>query len=233
MGLVFAAMAAIWILAQGRFWELFGLDHIAVNFPAEPWSEREWFFNPFGWQLVFFTGFALMIGWLPAPPRRAWLFWVALAIVLANIPLSNIGVREFGFDWARDWRGQNTIFITKSDFGILRYVQFLALAYVAWFLVGPKGERIMPTGGGGHGAAIWAVILALVTKVGQQSLAVFVFSMYFARLMGVMFDQMGRTYGTQFLVNAIGFVAIIAVAYLAGWFKSSPWKAKRSGNAAA
>ena len=33
-----------------------------MGLPAEPWSDRVWFFNPFGWQLVFFTGFALMAG---------------------------------------------------------------------------------------------------------------------------------------------------------------------------
>ena len=37
---------------------------------GEQWSDRTWFFNPFGWQLVFFTGFALMAGWLPRPPVR-------------------------------------------------------------------------------------------------------------------------------------------------------------------
>ena len=53
--------------------ETLGAGELRLNFPAEPWSERKWFFNPFGWQLVFFTGFAFMRGWIPAPPVRAWL----------------------------------------------------------------------------------------------------------------------------------------------------------------
>ena len=28
-----------------------GLMHLHLGFPAEPWSDRKWFFNPFGWQL--------------------------------------------------------------------------------------------------------------------------------------------------------------------------------------
>ena len=46
-----------------------------LNLPADLWSskgsDRTWFFNPFAWQLVFFTGFALMAGWLPRPPSVA------------------------------------------------------------------------------------------------------------------------------------------------------------------
>ncbi|WP_373636751.1 OpgC family protein [Yoonia sp. BS5-3] len=233
VGLVFAAMFILWAFAQGRILEMIGLEAFALDFPAEPWSERTWFFNPFGWQLVFFTGFAFMMRWLPAPPRAGWLFLVALAVVLANIPLSNIGTRELDLDWARDWRSANSALFFKSDFGILRYVQFLALAYVAWFLAGPMGARIRAREGGGIGAQIWAMVLAVIMKVGQQSLAVFVFSMFFARLMGVMFDLMGRSHATMVLVNAIGFAAIIGIAYLAAWFKSQPWKTRRQSNAAA
>ena len=47
-----------------------GLMHLHLGFPAEPWSDRKWYFNPFGWQLVFFTGFALMRGWIPKPPVK-------------------------------------------------------------------------------------------------------------------------------------------------------------------
>ena len=233
VGLVFVTMFALWIMAQGRVLEALGLGDISFNFPAEPWSARQWFFNPFGWQLVFFTGFAFMMRWIPSPPRATWLFIVALMIVVANIPLSNVGVRELGFSWAGEWRSNNAIFITKSDFGILRYVQFLALAYVAWFLAGPSGERIVASDAAGMGGKIWTPILSVIMKVGQQSLAVFAFSMFFARLMGVMFDQIGRTHATMLFVNAIGFAAVIAIAYLAAWFKSQPWKTKRSPNASA
>ncbi len=62
-----------------------------LSLPAELWfdngSTRAWFFNPFAWQLVFFTGFALMSGWLPAPPVRRWLVWLALATVVVSVPL--------------------------------------------------------------------------------------------------------------------------------------------------
>ena len=121
LGLVAAFVIAVWFFGQRRILTEIGVPDWHLGLPAEPWSERKWFFNPFGWQLIFFTGFAFMRGWLPKPPVTPLLIGLALALVLANIPLSNIGIREFGFGWAREWRIENRIFITKSDFGILRY----------------------------------------------------------------------------------------------------------------
>ena len=66
----------------------FGAQIDALALPAEPWSERHWFFNPFGWQLVFFTGFAFMAGWIPPPPRHRLLVIVTGVIVLVIIPLA-------------------------------------------------------------------------------------------------------------------------------------------------
>src|SRR5690606_12944470 len=55
---VFAAMIAVWLAAQAALWESLGTSFGGLSFPAEPWSQRRWFFNPFGWQLIFFSGFA-------------------------------------------------------------------------------------------------------------------------------------------------------------------------------
>ncbi|WP_370400779.1 OpgC family protein [Sulfitobacter sp. JB4-11] len=223
--LVATFVSLVWIMGQTALLQAVGLGAYHFEFPAEPWTDRTWFFNPFGWQLIFFTGFAFMRGWLPKPPVTPLLIGIATFIVLANIPLSNIGVRELGFDWARDWRIAYKPLIDKSDFGILRYVHFLALAYLAWVLAGDKGARLMATGTGLL-ARLWTRILAIILKVGQQSLAVFVVSMFTARLMGFGMDVMGRDTLTTLAVNAAGFAVLIAVAYGAGWFKSHPWRAK-------
>lgn len=218
--LVFAFMAITWLFGQTDLVRALGLPHLEL--PADPSSDRTWFFNPFGWQLIFFTGFAFMRGWIPKPPVNALLIGVALAIVIANVPLSNIGVREFGFDWARDWRSANQAWITKSDFGILRFVHFLALAYLCWVLAGDKGNRIRA--GDSALGRIWGRILQIILKVGQQSLAVFVMSMFTARIMGFAMDVLGRETGTVLLVNLAGAGVLVVTAYVAGWFKSNPWK---------
>ncbi|WP_246036021.1 OpgC family protein [Aliishimia ponticola] len=223
--LVAAFVVAVWVLGQETVTRALGLPYLA--FPAEPWSDRSWFFNPFGWQLIFFTGFAFMRGWLPKPPVSALLIGLALFLVIANIPLSNIGVRVLGLEWARDWREAMAPLIDKSGFGLLRYTHFLALAYLCWVAAGDKGSRLLSRGAGAL-ARLWDGVLAIILKVGQQSLAVFVVSMFTARLMGFGMDVMGRDVLTTLAVNLAGFGVLIATAYVAGWFKTQPWRVRRT-----
>ena len=226
-GLVFAFMVVVWLGAQQSLW---GDAHLA--FPAEPWSDRNWFFNPFGWQLIFFTGFAFMRGWLPKPPVHSVLIALAAFIVIANIPLSNVGVRAVARDWFFVTEVGNPVIearlaisalIDKTDFGLFRFAHFLSLAYLAWVLAGDKGDNLLARGTGML-ARVWAQMLKIILKVGQQSLAVFVMSMFLARVMGFVMDLIGREVGTTLLVNFGGACLLVATAYGAGWFKSQPWK---------
>ncbi|MGL5012392.1 MAG: OpgC family protein [Paracoccaceae bacterium] len=212
------ASAALWVAATA-----------GLNLPAELWftkpSTRAWFFNPFAWQLVFFTGFALMAGWLPQPPVRRWLVWLALAIVVLSVPFAwqkVIGLSELVRDFRRDW----VVLIDKTDFGLLRFVHFLALAYLAWVAVGPAGAHLRR--GGWIGQCI-----TLIAGVGKQSLAVFAASMVLARFLGAVLDLAGNGPLEALLVNVAGFAAIIAVARLAAFFKSQPWKTPASPRARA
>ncbi len=209
----FAAIVALWGVAQAG----------GLALPAEPWSQRAWYFNPFGWQLVFYTGFAFMAGWLPAPPVDRRLVLAAAAIVLLIVPVAYFRIyREVAL--LAEVRGMLAPWFGKSDFGILRYIHFLALAYLAWVAVGPLGARLTPPAGDGPVARAWRLALAMVLKVGQQSLAVFIASMYLARLMGVALDVLGRNLAGMIVVNLAGVAVLIAVAYGAGWFKAAPWR---------
>jgi hypothetical protein len=207
LGFVFSAV--LWVAAS------FGL-----NLPAElwfsNWSERQWFFNPFAWQLVFFTGFGLMAGWPPPPPVRRWLVMLAIAVLVISVPFAwheIIGASEFVRDWRRDW----SFLFDKSDFGILRYVHFLALAYLAWVAAGEGGARLQRDGLAG-------VVIAVVSQVGQQSLAVFAASMVLARVLGAFLNLAGGGALAALVVNLTGFLAIIVVARMAAFFKAKPWK---------
>lgn len=229
MPLVIAAHRAHPLLALGLIavvW--FGAQIDALALPAEPWSAREWFFNPFGWQLVFFTGFAFMSGWIPAPPRHRLLVILAAVIVIVIIPLAYYRITR-QLPEVREWRTEYRYLIAKTDFGILRYVHFLALAYLCWIAVGEAGKRILPPQTGGALAELWRRTLAVIMKVGQQSLAVFITSMFVARLLGVALDVLGRnSFFNQLIVNLTGFAILISVAYGVGWFKSQPWRKKRA-----
>ena len=222
--------ALIWLAANPY---LIGLGPDGASLPAEPWSEREWFFNPFGWQLLFFTGFAFMKGWLPKPPVSALLGVAAAAFLLLSAPFGSWKVflwvdaanGDLG-DMIRPWWKTTAQWREKTDFGLLRYAHFLALAYLGWLIAGTGGKRLIASG---HslGARVWARLLKIITKVGQQSLAVFVFSMALARLIGFALDQTERGIAITALANLAGFALIITCAYAAGWFKSHPWRAKR------
>lgn len=199
---------------------LWAMGTAGLNLPAELWfatpSDRRWFFNPFTWQLIFFTGFALMAGWLPAPPVRRSLIWGAAALVLLSVPFAwgkIIGQVEL----IQDVRRSASPLFNKTDFGILRYVHFLALAYLAWVAVGPKGVRLRQTGWIGDG-------IDVICRVGQQSLAVFAASMVLARVLGAVLKLAGSGPLAALLVNLTGFALIIAVARIAALFKSQPWK---------
>ncbi len=220
---VAATSITIWLVAQ------FGV----LALPAEPWSDRQWFFNPFGWQLLFFTGFAFMRGWIPAPPVSKTLIWIAALFLILSAPFGswkvflwvNSAAPELGALIRKAWPLTEEL-RSKTEFGLFRYLHFLSLAYLGWVAAGEHGHRLIASG---HGVAarIWQWLLTVITKVGQQSLAVFVFSMAAARLIGVGLDQTGRDSAAVFAANIIGFAMIIGVAYLAAWFKSQPWKSKK------
>ena len=217
-------LALVAVLVVGLW---LGANITGLNFPAEPNSARPWFFNPFAWQLVFFTGFAFMSGWLKAPPIDRRLVWLALAIVVLSIPFAYFRIIN-EVPEIRIWRKANDVLINKTNFGILRYIHFLALAYLAVAIVGPKGSRISAGPANPILARIWARVLPVITTVGQQSLAVFVFSMFYAVLLTALFDYVGRSYFSMIWVNILGAAGIALVAYIAQWFKAKPWAKKEA-----
>jgi len=203
--LVAVACGAVY-LGQWRF---------QLDLPAEWWSDRPWFFNPFGWQLIFFTGFAFGSGWLPEPPRRRALLWPAVGFVVLMVPLN----------WAPIWSSRqwldefSLLFVPwkdKTDFGILRYLHFLALAYLALWPVNPRPEFL-------RGRLTAPVIL-----VGQQALPVFLWSMALAFALGMVLDEVGRDRLTVPLANLGGFASLVTVAALADLVKAQPWRRREA-----
>ena len=237
VSLVFAFCAALWFIAQTRIMIALGIEQFAVSLPAANYSDRPWFFNPFAWQLVFFTGFALVRGWIPRPPINTILIVLASIIVLGMMTLSHVAMREWGFEWARDWRTANTEFVTKTDFGIARYTHFLALAYLAYAVAGNGGRRLIITGQT-LGANAVKTLVTVLTKVGQQSLAVFIVSMMLSVFVGFILIETGATADDVTAIksqtyvaagNILGWVFLVFIAYTAAWFKSQPWRKSATG----
>lgn len=164
---VLIAVGAMWLCANlsgwalevedpatlGTFGERLYTTGQALSFlslPGNPWGDGRWFFNPFAWQIVFFSGFVLGMKWVPAPPRSRRLFWVAVAFVLMVVPFAWFKIHR-GLYLPDEWAVQNWIEATrdairplwwKTEQGALRYLHFLATAYIAWMLVGTGGRRL-------------------------------------------------------------------------------------------
>lgn len=199
--LPFLLMGGLWLATQ------FGATHL----PAEPWSSRPWFFNPFGWQLLFFAGFYLKRRPIAALPAGRIPVLLSLAVLLLAVPFSWHPLLE-RYPVLQASADALVPLTDKTAFGIFRFVHFLALAYLANRLVGNRGERLR------------GVLADRVQKVGKQSLAVFVFSMFLAQTMGIALDLTDRGLMVTLAVNLAGFVALVLSADIAAWFKASPWK---------
>ena len=123
-----------------------------MNLSGIPWQENAtWFFNPFGWQLVFFTGFALIMGWIPAPPVNRRLVTLAVMVLLLTVPLAWYKMYQYLSGYVPDsalgrflWDARESIDPVrwKTWVGAWRYVHFLAVGYLAWAAVGPGGVRL-------------------------------------------------------------------------------------------
>ncbi len=190
---------------------LYAAAWAGLALPAEPWSERTWFFNPFAWQLLFFTGFALSRGWLPKVPYKGWLLLLALAYVLVMIPLSRWQI-YWEIDWLKAVHDALWVNGFKSNQHPLRYLHVLALTYLAAYAV--------------HGRGAWLTSRPLrpIVKVGQQALAAFMTSMLTAWLLTIALDYTDRGPLAVAAANLIGLATVIAAAYVVGWYKAEPWR---------
>ncbi|MFV0298854.1 MAG: OpgC family protein [Hyphomicrobiaceae bacterium] len=200
------AVMATWVAAT------FGL----LWLPGEPWGPGRWFFNPFAWQLIFFTGFAFMRGWLPAPPADRRLIVVAVAVLILAWPLEWEPLLS-RVDSLQILRAELSVFIDKSNLGILRYIHFLALAYLAVIAAGENGSRLVAPGP-------FARVFDVLRRTGQQSLAVFMAGILLSFLGGTILNVFGRSMVTVTLVNAGGIALLVLTAHSVAWFKSQPWQ---------
>lgn len=199
-------------LAVGASVAIYGAAQIfQLTLPAEIVSARPWFFNPFGWQLLFFTGMALTLGWLRMPaiePRLLRLATVMLGVgfVLGFAPLREAvpGLHE-AYEALLPW-------FDKSNFGVMRWVHFLSLALVAvaWMRA--------------HASALQSPVAKLLATCGSQSLPCFVAAMLMSRAMGMGFDLLEDGPLTVIAINVTAVLALLAVGQLSAWMAGKPWK---------
>jgi hypothetical protein len=190
------AIAAMWLAVQFH----------GINLPGGQGPAMVWFFNPFAWQAVFFTGFAFGMGWLPIPRlERGALFWVCVGLLVASVPV-NFWAFTDSFALLEQIHDGFVPADGKTNLVLPLYVHFLASAYVALVLVEPVTV---------HLGRFTPIIM-----VGQQALATFMASILLAWSMGIVLDQVGRNEMTIALANIAGFAGLVLVAAIARGYKS-------------
>jgi hypothetical protein len=182
-----------------------------LELSAEIAFRRPWFFNPFAWQLLFYTGFFLGASWLKAPPSRIWPAVLCTLFLILSIPLSHYPTYS-QVDWLSTLEKHLGPLITKTNLGVLRWLHFLCLAYLMVFLLKSREH------------ALKGKISTPFVKTGQQALPVFVTGMALSVLAGVALDVWGRGFVSITVVNAAGMGILILTAYVVAWFKSQPWR---------
>ena len=200
--LAMTASLALWAVAGQRVLEL----------PRDPVVGDFWYFNPFSWQLVFFTGFAIMRGWLPVPKASWPLILAAIAVLVLAVPLSWTPWLDVNPELA-GWKETLKPVLDKTHVGALRFVHFLAAAYLATIAAGEKGVRLRG----------W--LAEVCRSAGQQALAVFMTGLTLSFIAGVVLTLTGReAWLPVAAVNLAGIAILVAVARVVAWFKSNPWR---------
>ncbi|WP_295383945.1 OpgC family protein [uncultured Thiodictyon sp.] len=182
-----------------------------IGLPADPLSQRPWYFNPFAWQLLFFLGFAFGGGWLKVPPAKGWLIALALLVVLLSIPIGHGPTYQHWAFWG-DWRATLEPLLDKTRLGPLRVLHFLCLAYLAVSLLRTRGhwlKRPLP---------------GLIATAGRQSLSIFMLGMALSYIAGMLLDRLGHGASVLMLVNLGGLALLFLVARALAWLGQKPWK---------
>jgi len=184
-----------------------------LDLPANADQQAEWYFNPFAWQLIFFTGFSLRRGWIKVPLDSKFLMTGAIGMLGMGLLISLHFVFENvpAIDTLRLWIIDHS---DKTYLDPLQYFHFLALAYVLVVVLKGREEILL------------SPPLKPFVKCGQQALAVFLSGMVLSHVASMVFDHEGTGFAMQLLINGVCFSALFAVAYGVAWFKGTPWKSR-------
>jgi hypothetical protein len=203
-GLVIAASTALYAGTWLRDW----------NFTGDPITGRSWYFDPFAWQLVFFTGFAFSRRWIEPPARSRGLLGAGLVFIFVSFLITRPSIYESlpPLSALQGWVQDHS---DKTRVDLLAYAHFLATAYVAVIVLEGREHLLL------------RALTRPIFKCGQQALSVFVSGIVLSQLASAAFERLGTGLAAQLVVNGLGFAGLIAVAYTVAWFKAPPWKQPR------
>ncbi len=169
------------------------------NLSADKYG-REWYLDPFTWQLLYTIGMTLAHLSRTAPQKfsweRRWLFAaVGFLIVTAIIawPLNRLNVtslRPFSYIWPTD----------KTYLSPLRIANVLALLYVFAFFVSPQAPWLKRR------------VAEMCISCGRHSLTVYGMGLVLSCIGYVMIQESGAPYLVNLAVNILGISTLLLTA---------------------
>ncbi len=200
---VLAASLGLWCAVQLN-------KHIALA--AYPGPHQEWFFNPFGWQALFFLGawcgWRGMHGGIPWLTHR-WLFRLAAAGALAGFLVR--------FSWTVHWLYDPfpALFgkelwplLSKTNLAPLRFANVLALALLV--------VRVIPA----QAAFLAGRVARPCVMCGRHSLHIFCLGILLATIGRLVINECLGGALLQCVVVAVGIAIMIGTAALMDWFNA-------------
>ena len=183
--------------------------HFNWNLPAYP-NDKVWYFNPMAWQVVFYVGAACaMLGPQLARLDR-WRRPLAILSVLYLLFAAFIAL-SWHYNPLQEltpaWVGRLIYPIDKTNIDILRFLHFLAVAWLVRLLV-PADAAFLR----------WRVLEPL-RRCGEQSLLIFCIGTFLALSAQIVVSQFEESLLSQIVVSVAGIVVMCAAAYVATWFK--------------
>lgn len=185
--------------------------HYNWNIVGYP-DHKVWYFNPMAWQVVFYAGACCTV--LGAHIARLDRFRLPLSILAVLYLLFGALI---ALSWqfnalgrlVPDWIGRIIYPIDKTNIDVLRFLHFLAIAWLVRLAV-PIRARFLG----------WR-LLEPIRRCGEHSLLIFCIGTFLALTGQVIVSQYEESLLSQVLVSIAGIVIMCVAAYVAAWFKGS------------
>jgi hypothetical protein len=186
--------------------------HFDWNLPAYP-DDKVWFFNPMAWQAIFFTGAVMAV----TAPRLVWMDrWRWPISVLAVLYLLFAAFISLSWHYnglenlIPDWISRILYPIDKTNLDILRFMHFLAIAWLVRLFVKPHSRFLT-----------WR-LLTPIRRCGEHSLQIFCLGTFLSLTAQIIVSNYDESVLIQIAASVAGVTVMSLAAYCASWFKGGP-----------
>jgi hypothetical protein len=201
-GVMLFASFALWLAVQFD-------DRIAL--PVYPGPDRVWVFNPLAWQVLFLLG--AWFGWRNIESgvswlNRRWLLWLAAGFSLAGFLIRFSWTLHGFYDPIPALVSAKLLWplLSKTDLGLLRVANVLAVALLVARLIRPQARLLVSP-------VAWPFLIC-----GRNSLYIFCLGILLSVLGRLVLNEFFGGLAMQFAVSLAGVAIMTAVAALLEWF---------------